>query len=286
MFYLRGPAFDQSRFAQAILHQVRQVAVMEGFLKRKPTFFAKPPWLAAAGPVESSAVKLTNIALRIVNMLAKSDVLCRREDACQEKTVVRMLNRMSELEISLNSWLLGFYKGHTEHAAPYRLIPIPQDPEIESRLGDLADVFVHVLEFPTLLSATTHAYVWICQLLLRQAMRDIAQLHPYPLLRARNQHEILTRNVDERAIDLCQNINYIYTSCSGRSSSTIMACSGPLYFASLWWQHRSHEREASWCQRVKNILQLDAEVGGAYKTTFNWQVPIFSWWMLPDIFES
>lgn len=284
MFYLRGPTFDQSLFAQALLHKIRQAAVMEGFLKRKQTFFASPAWLTAAEPAESSAVKLTNIALRIVNMLAKSDVLCRSEAASQEKEVVRMLKRMTELEIALSNWLLELYRGHKEHAAPYRLIPVSQNPEFESSLGDLADVFHHVLENPTMLSATTHAYVWICQLLLRLAMRDVAQLYPYPLLRARNQLESLTCSVDECARNLCQSITYM--SCGGRTSSTIMACSGPLYFALLWWQHRRCEREAFWCQRVKDTLQLDAEVGGAYKTTFNWQVPIFSWWVLPDIFES
>ncbi|KAI6890187.1 hypothetical protein KC325_g130 [Hortaea werneckii] len=124
------------------------------------------------------------------------DVLSASEHASQIGRVVQGRKRASSKEGCKNA------ESNGRAGAPYRLIPMSQSPEFESRLGDLADVFGHVIEFPTLLSATTHAYVWICQLLLRQAIRDVAQLYQYPLVREKDQHESLACSVDECAINL------------------------------------------------------------------------------------
>ncbi|KAK3713039.1 hypothetical protein LTR37_008724 [Vermiconidia calcicola] len=73
IFQRRGPDSMTSPFVQALLQNTRPLAVMHGLLKRQPTFFSSPSWIAVADRNPTLATKLTNLALKIAPLLQKAD---------------------------------------------------------------------------------------------------------------------------------------------------------------------------------------------------------------------
>ena len=269
-----------SPFAQALLQNTRPLAVMHGLLKRRPTFFSSPSWIADANKTPTLAMKLTNLALKIAPLLRKADDLHMSTRPKQAHTV-SLLTQLTRLERDVQVWLLRFYTLTTAGQSPYRLVSASQYSSFEDRCGGLAHVIRSVIEFPSFLSATTHAYVWMCLLVLRQTILVVARLHPYPLVRPKNQEVSLLSGADECALNLCQSIAYL--SRPEHASCGIVACGGPLHFASGWFKQQENLHGLLWSRHVREFLQRDVLLGGSYDTSLDLSRPVLVWWMLPKI---
>ena len=280
IFQRRGPKSFTSPFARALLHNTRPVAVAVGLLRRPPMFFSSPSWIAAANQTPTLAVALTNLALRIPILLQKADNLLDSKSPAQAN-IMSVLTGLVQLERQIQDWLLMFYKMESGNMVPYRLANVSKYPSFQSRCGGLAKVFPSVIEFPSFVSSTSHVYVWICLLVLRQTIIDVAALHTYPIVRPQKQEASLTASANECAINLCQSIAFLtrleHASCG------IVACSGPLHFAIAWFERQQNVQRLVWARHVREFLQRDILLGGSYDTSLNIQRPLFVWWMLPDI---
>ena len=190
---------------------------------------------------------------------------------------------MVDLERQINQWLLDFYKSTGSEGTPYTEVNLSRFPSFEERCGGLAHIFPKVIEFPTFLSATTHMYVWVGLLVIRQAIADVARLHPYPLVRPKNQEAILLAAVEEMASNLCKTVPYL--SQRIHSFAGLLACGSPLHFSMAWYKRRQDVPRTVWCGTVRDFLQRDILAGGAYETSLELTRPLLTWWMLPDIFE-
>lgn len=283
----RGPGSMTSPFARALLFNIRSVSVMHGLLSRTPLFLAEEEWLAAgrmgSGGGVTIGVELTDLCLRIPTLLQRGDMLAARPEEAEEGKVVEVLTALTELEHKIQEWLLDFYRlTGTAEQLPYRLRSLSNYPFFHAGCGGLAHVFPSMIEFPAFLSATTHIWVWTCLLVIRQSILDVAALHPYPTVRARDQKASLTASIDECAINLCQSIAYLLNP-DHHAACGVLACSPALYFSALWFQRQGQTQRLIWARHVREFLQRDVLLGGGYDTSINITRPMFVWWMLPDI---
>ncbi|KAK5685013.1 hypothetical protein LTS10_003088 [Elasticomyces elasticus] len=286
VFQKRGASSIKSPFARAVLHNTKTVTAMYGILKRKRVLFSSPDWSRPGDAYSRSkpAMRLTHILLQVAELLERTDELhtCPNED--NEAEIVSTLTSLMEVERQVQQWLLDFYESTGGEAMPYKEVNLAHYPSFKERCGTIADVFPTAIEFPTFLSATSHLYVWITLLTIRQAIVDVAGLHPYPLVRPINQDALLVAAVEEVASNLCRCLPFVTQ--REHSSAGLLACGGPLYFAGAWYKARQDVRRATWCETVREFLQRDALAGGSYETSINLQQPLLTWWMLPDIFKQ
>ena len=100
---LRGPQSFRTPFARAMLHNVRQVHVMESFLKRKASYLAAPEWVASAEETKSLASDAVSMAHLVGVAIEKSDKMCLLgRDKVKEAEIMNLLSEMLELEDDLN----------------------------------------------------------------------------------------------------------------------------------------------------------------------------------------
>ena len=97
---LRGPGSIQSPVAHALLHNIRQVSIMESFLKRRASLLAAEPWIDAASGNDSIAVRVGNLALKVGVLVQEADVLLA-EKVTEEEYLLALLNEMVSLERDL-----------------------------------------------------------------------------------------------------------------------------------------------------------------------------------------
>ena len=249
---------------------------MKGLLARKKdVLFSLPSWIAAAEHTPAFSVKLTTTALAIGGALERADSLLATKRR-KEVDVFNLLADLVQLEGELNNWLIEYYELTGGEGAPYQLVPISRYPSFEKHCQGVAHVVPKVFDFPTFLSATTHAYVWVCLLPVRDAIVQVAKLHPYPLLRPSNQDAILTEAANETADNLCQSVAFL--SSAESSSAGILACGGPLHFASTWYERRQDQEKYVWCDVVRKSLQQNVTTESVF--SLNLHVPVLTWWML------
>lgn len=283
LFRRRGPETFRSTFSQALLHSTRQSAIVESLLRRRPCLLAAEPWIKAANNGTSNfGVKLANLAIYLPVLLRRADVLCASCVPDQEN-VVAVLAKLIALENDFQEWLMGFYTLTSAEEVPYHRHSVSQYPRFTELCGGLAHVFPQTIKFPSFVSATSHIYVWICLLVLRRAILDVTQLHPYPLVRPRHQKAALTASIDECAVNLCQSIAYL--SQPKHVSCGILACSGPLYFATEWFEEQKAVQRSAWTGQVKQFLEQNS-LGGGFDTLHRLDPPLFSYWMLPNRMED
>ncbi|KAK3067481.1 hypothetical protein LTR53_015632, partial [Teratosphaeriaceae sp. CCFEE 6253] len=180
VFRQRGAKSIRSPFARAVLHNVKNVVAMHGVLVRKRGLFGSTGWSNAADHHGRPAIKLTNIFFKIGSLLEETDNLRARGPEEDETKLVSTLTALTEIEGQLQQWLLELYRSTSGDAMPYKEVSLSRFPSFMEH-SRIAHTFPKVFEFPDLLSATSHIYVWIGLLSTRQAITDVARLHPYPL---------------------------------------------------------------------------------------------------------
>ena len=248
---------------------------MDQLLRRKKTFLSSPSWLAATGEVHQPALILTNIALQISEALQDAeDIAYGRLQKTKSPGVEvdSLLRRMEQLEDDLNQWLLDFYDRSGRDEAPYVQVSLSQYPLFEKRCGTLAGLVCLVYNFPNLLSATSHMYVWVCLLAMRMALVSLAQLRACSRSKSCST---FTDEANECATHLCRSLAFL--SAQQHRSAGTLACGAPLYWAERWFESQKDMKRTQLCQKIRHSLEDDSP------TPLNLHHPVFTWWMLPNI---
>lgn len=279
LYYLlemRGSDSLSSPFARAIFHNIRQIAVMDQLLKRKRSFLSSQPWLDIMDGAQHPAFELTNIALKISELLDNADQVITTWDkssACLQRKLVELVHTYTTLEDNLIRWLSNFYDRAATTRVLYKVDSISQYPRFEQRCGNSAPLVRHVYTFTSLLSATVHTYVWICLLALRMSFAQITALTEPSSMR--RTFVAVVQDANECASHLCRSLAFL--SLQEHRSAGLLACSGPLYWAEIWYESRNEIERVQFCKRIRQSLQQECH------TPLNLQFPVFTWWMLPGI---
>ena len=285
LFRKRGPNKVHTPFVQALLHNTRQPAVMDGLLRRRPCVFSEVSWITAADATPSFGVRLANRAIQIPILLQRADQLCG-DASPREEDIISLLAELAAFENDIQELLVRFYTLTSYEHVPYtyRTRSINCYTQFRELCGGLAHVFPTAIEFPSFISATSHMYVWLCLLVLRKTTLDVAELHPYPLIRPHGQKAALVAGVNECAINLCQSLAYL--SRPEHFSLGILSCSGPLYFAAEWFRAQSAVQKLAWTQHVRRSLEGDSSLEGKGGTLHRLDPPLFLYWMLPNFIDA
>lgn len=279
LYYLletRGPGSLSSPFARAIFHNIRQIAVMDQLLKRKRSFLSSQPWLDIMDSAQHPAFDLTNIALKISELLEDADQVVNTWDkstSCSQRKLVELDHTYRSMEDNLIRWLSNFCDRAATTRVLYRVDSISHYPRFERRCGTSVPLVRHVYTFTSLLSATVHSYVWVCLLALHMSFAQIAILTE-PSCTRRTSVEV-GQNADECASHLCRSLAFL--TLQEHRSAGLLACSGPLYWAEIWYKSQNAIESLRFCQRIRQSLQQECH------TPLNLHFPVFTWWMLPGI---
>jgi hypothetical protein len=286
MVQRRGPNSFLSPFSLSTLHNIRQISAMHQLIERKRSFLSSPEWLMSRWQsvppgMHAPALKLTDLALRLSGALEDSDVVLRAWAAGKSvfSDQVREISlHIQSLECQLEQWLLDYYKRTGVAQKPYVLRDVPEYPRFISRSEDMALLFPQVYDFPNLLSATTHCYVFILNLAIRMAQLDLASLHPSQQTPDSETRDALAAEADGYASHLCKCLAYL--SLPQHRSAGVLACGGPLYWASAWYERMGDAKKLQACQSLREVLEFDCPA------PLNLKAPVFTWWMVPSVFEE
>lgn len=278
----RGVNSIRSPFAHATLHKIRQVTAMDQLLKRKRSFLSSPEWLISRWQnnrgLHMPAVQLTDFALQLSGALEDTDVALKARAAGKPvpgDQVQEISLHIQSLEYELRQWLLKFYHRAGVTQIPYTLTDVAEHPHFETQCSGMALLFPKVYSFPTLLSATIRCYLSILHLVISMAQLDLAGLRPTQLA---TNSEALAAEADEQASELCRSLAYL--SLPSHRSSGALACGGPLYWASAWYERSGDSKKLQACQSVREVLESDCPA------PLNLKAPVFTWWMIPSVFED
>lgn len=276
MLQLRGPKSIVTPFAHALLHNIRQVEVAHSFHNRQASYLSRPDGIEALPEIcEYAWFRATTNALQVGAALEKADRLCAATRPT-EASIVGLLNEMVKLEVEIKAFLMEIYNTWNDDFLPHRLVPTSTFGSFYDHCGGLTDVFPSSIDFPSFLAATSHVYVHCYLLLLRQAIADVARLHPYPLLSGKNQYQeaLLNDAIDESATSLCQSIAFLQ---SNHEFAGVVSCGPPLHFAAEWYRRKQDQRKLLWCNHVRELLQSDVLLGGSLNTSLDIDRPVFTW---------
>ncbi|KAF2161101.1 hypothetical protein M409DRAFT_28431 [Zasmidium cellare ATCC 36951] len=278
----RGVESIRSPFAHATLHKMRQIATMDQLLKRKSSFLSSPEWLLSWRQndpgIHTPALQLTDLGLQLSGALEDTDVALHGSTTGKPALGDQLRDvslRIQSIEYELDKWLLNFYHQYGDVQEPYILTDIAKYPRFETQCHDIASLLPKVYSFPTLLSATTHCYLFILYLAIRMAQMDLAGLHP---TQPATDIEALAAEANEYAVHLCRSLAYL--SLPQHRSVGVLACSGPLYWASAWYERSGDSKKLQACQSAREVLERDCP------TPLNMKAPVFAWWMIPSVFED
>ena len=249
---------------------------MDQLVKHQKTFLACPDWLGSVDDSRQPALRLTNIALQISSALEDADTISARlsqPGTRLDAEAAVLFHHMTDLEARLRQWLTDFYSWSGAGYVPYKLVGLSQYPSFERRCGDLAFLVRRVFEYPNLLSATCHTYVWICLLALKTAMIATSRLFETS---SRNHCDVLTEEASEHASDLVRTLAFL--SAAEHRAAGVLACSGPLHWAERWYVQQGETEKVGLCRSIRDSLERESA------TPLNLHNPVFTWWMLPNIF--
>lgn len=225
---VREPEKLSTPFTRSLVKSFREAALLDALLTRKALVFGEPRWLRTAsnlfvGPL----AQLSNLAMRAPALLEKADMLA--ECWPTDLQVIQTLNELVSLEGAFHQWLENWHQ-HDMHTSLIRRCPVEEYKQYCKTFGSLVSMFSSAMTYPTLTCALTQIYYWMCLLMVRLAIQDVARLHKEPLLRKRDQDEWLNGKVYECADSLCEGVPYFFQHHNS-SLGGVLATSGPLQFA-------------------------------------------------------
>lgn len=278
----RGPKSIKSPFARAIFHNVRQIGVMDHLLKRKTSFLSSPDWLIEAGGPTNAAEQITNIAFKISDARERAQQLGRTREMYGLETqrycfkAHDALNQdMANLEYQLDEWLMEYLNSSEFTNAPFELVDPSTYPLFEREGKALAHFLGDVYQFPSLVSATVQVYIWILRLAIRMSQLELS---PSSSSAQPASDDPIIVQGDEYALDLCRSLAFL--SSPQQCSAGLLACSGPLHWASAWYDLRGDTTKRDACYEFRDALERNST------TPLNLRNPVLTWWMLPTKIEK
>ena len=163
-----------------------------------------------------------------------------------------MLSVLKSLERALQSWVTKWYADF--NVLPYCGVPTSRLPWLSHIVGPGAKAFTSALQFPTPVFAKAHVLFWMPLLAVRQAIKQAAEMHPFPLLARTGpaQSQRLHDDIAECADNLCMTVMFLTSPMNG-VDGCMEAC-GPLLLASMWYASIGDYCKLEWCrQMVSNI---------------------------------
>ncbi|KAK4506096.1 hypothetical protein PRZ48_004061 [Zasmidium cellare] len=275
----RGVASIKSPFSHATLHKIRQIVAMDQLITRKRSFLSSEQWLmskqqnALAPSLHRPVLQLTDMALQLSGFLKDVDIALQAGITDTTDLIRSVSSNVQSLERELGRWMLGFYYRFNVAQIPYTLTDAAEYPHFETH--DMSLLFPKVYTYPTLLSATTHCYLFTLHLIIRMAQLDLAD---FPAAKLTNNKEGLVQEADEYASHLCRTLAYL--SLPEHRSVGVLACGGPLYWASAWYERSGDSKKLQACRNARDILERECP------TPLDLKVPVFTWWMIPSVFED
>ena len=248
LFQTRGPKSIQNLYMKVQLQQHQQQALIEGLFTRRRPAIGKGVWLSVPKKCHIRLTELTSLALRVPGALEDADSLCRKGSFASPEEIMDLLSTFKNLERELQTWMIQWY---TEFdTLPYWKVPASKLPWLRQVIRSESEAFTSALQFPTPLFAKGHVTYWMSLLALLQAIKQVAELHPFPLLAKTlpAQSERLQSQISESADNLAMTAVFLINPLNGIDGH-IEAC-GPLLFASMWFERNGGHDKLEWCYQM------------------------------------
>jgi hypothetical protein len=243
LFHTRGPSSLQSVYMMIQLQQHHHRVLLEGLLSRRRPLIGKGDWLDVDKNCYLRLTSLTTLALSVPGALEDTDELLAQGSNANLDKIMNMLSSLKAVEARLQNWMTAWL---TEiKTLPYWKVPYSAFPWLPH-----CSAFTSALQFMTPLAAKAHVLFWMPLLCLREAIKQVAELHAYPLLATTmaQQSENLNESIAECAEGLCMTAMFLINPISG-FDGCMEAC-GPLLAASRWFlKAKDHER-LNWCYQM------------------------------------
>lgn len=248
LFQARGPKSLRDVYMMIQLQQHHHRVLLEGLLSRKQTVTGKSSWLDVDKNCHLRLTSLTSLALRVPGALEAASRLLTQGSQASLDEIMDMLASLKSLESRLQYWMATWYTQIED--SPYWKIhstALPWLPKISA--------FTSSLQFPTPLVAKAHVLYWMPLLALREVVKEVAELHPFPILAAtaKMQSERLHDDISECADNLCMTAMYLTNPASGFDGC--MEATGPLLLASRWFHTSNDQAKLGWCDRMLGHIE-------------------------------
>lgn len=251
---------------------------MDQLLKRTSTFLSSSAWLADGAVCGQPALEVTNVAFRLSQAIANLDHLTASTIEPNEDDIAGLSHLLIQLEDDLYQWLSD--QSLSLDCSPYQTVRLSAFPDFAVHCGNSGALLRHVHKFKSLQVATTSCYIWMLLLILQMAILDLASLKQSSDIESTSaffNRAALAKEANDTAYHLCRSLAFL--SSPQHRVAGILACSGPLYWAETWFTRQKNGRMQSLCQGIRTSLEQD------HRTPLNLQKPVFTWWMLPSLFD-
>ena len=249
----RGPSSIQTAYMKLQLQQHQEQALWEGLMSRKRPTVGKGVWLGITKQCPVNLTELTTLALHVPGALEDADLLCSRGASAPLEEIMEMLAGFKELEWRLQSWMTQWYTDFK--VLPHWKVPLTTLPWLKPFIGEETAAFPSALEFPAPVFAKADAMLWMLLLVLRQATKDVAALHPFPLLASTESAQAvkLHDEIMECADNLCMTAKFFCKPESG-IEGYMYACA-VVQLASMWYDKIGDADKLAWCGHMVHSIE-------------------------------
>ncbi|KAK3714825.1 hypothetical protein LTR37_007560 [Vermiconidia calcicola] len=252
LFRHRGSTSVRSIYTKVQLQHYQRQALVEGLVCRKRQPAASGSWLGVSKSCHIRLTDLTSVALHVPGALEDSDRLCAVGSLAPVDEIMDMLSRLQTLERELQNWMTSWYRDFS--VQPYTKVSIEAFSWLGKRNRPEEAPFPHALDFPNPVFAKAHVIFWMPLLALRQAIKTVAELNPFPLLAQTStaQARRLNEGSRECADNLCMTAMFFCRPSNGIDG--LMEACDALQLAAKFYEKGGNADKLAWCyQMFRNI---------------------------------
>ena len=248
LFQARGAKSLQNVYMMIQLQQHHHRILLDGLLSRKRPLIGRGRWLDVDKNCHLKLTSLTTLALRVPGALEDADQLLAQGSNAGVGEIMNMLSNLKTLEAKLQKWMTTWYA--QIKVSPYWKVPATTLPWVPQ-----SNTFASSLQFATPLAAKAHVLFWMPLLCLRETVKQVAELHPFPLLAstAPVQEKKLNDEINEIAENLCMTAMYLTNPLNG-VDGCMEAC-GPILLASKWFERTNDYEKLIWCNQMFDHIE-------------------------------
>jgi hypothetical protein len=248
LFQARGPESLQNVYMMIELQQHHHRVLLDGLLSRKRPLIGRGRWLDVDKNCYLKLTSLTTLALRVPGVLEDADRLLAQGSNSNLDEIMDMLSSLKSLETKLQNWMSVWY-------AQIEVSPYWKIPSTTFQWLPRSNTFASGLEFPTPLAAKAHVLFWMPLLCLREAMKKVAELHPFPILATTIllQQKKSIDDINEITDHLCMTAMYLMNPLNG-VDGCMEAC-GPLLLVSRWFEKINDHERLMWCYQMFDHIE-------------------------------
>ena len=248
----RGLQNIKNRYIHLQLQQHQELALRDGLLTRRRPLVGQGEWLEVRKKCPIKLTELTTLALRVPGALEDADALCAKGSSVELHEIMDRLSELKQLESNLHAWMTKWYVDFD--ILPYWRVPATTLAWLRDFIGIESAAFPSAFNFPSPVFAKGHVLLWTPLLVLREAIKDVAELHPFPLLATTGPEQArkLHNDIAECADDLCMTAMYLCAPDNG-VDLWVEACL-PLQLASAWYRRVGEDEKLGWCLQMARSI--------------------------------